>query len=91
MDFESPFLTYEGRETDPQYDSPEEETRELFIRQNLIFDFLEGAEFPDVVLDCLDEHGIDPIAYVNSVEESIDWIIQNNIKITDAGLWVPQS
>ncbi|MDJ0553516.1 MAG: hypothetical protein QNJ68_03570 [Microcoleaceae cyanobacterium MO_207.B10] len=90
MLFEEPFCTHFGVESDPKYNSPESELKEFFLRQNLIFDLLEGKEHADTVLDCLDEQGIDPFYYLENLCESVDFIIENNIEITNAGLWVPR-
>ncbi|NEQ40621.1 MAG: hypothetical protein F6K40_32090 [Okeania sp. SIO3I5] len=62
--------------------------KEFFTRQNIIFNFLEGKEKADTLLDGLDEQGINPDEYINSVEESINFIVTNNIKVTDAGLFM---
>lgn len=87
--FPEPFLTVIGQESDPLYDSPEEELSEFFLRQNLIHDFVEGKIPPDVVLDCLAEQGVEPTVYVEEVEASVEWIQENSVIIPDAKLWLP--
>jgi hypothetical protein len=87
--FPEPFLTVIGKETDPLYDSPEEELSEFFLRQNLIHDFVEGTIPADVVLDCLAEQGIEPTTYIEEVEASVEWVCENQIIIPDARLWLP--
>ncbi len=44
-------------------------------RQRAIAACLDGKEHPDVVLDLLESHSIDPLAYVEGVEETIELII----------------
>lgn len=75
IDFEEPFCTNIGCELDPKYNSPEEEMKEFFVRQNLIFDSLKNKECADTVLDCLEQQGIDSLFYLKNLEESINYII----------------
>jgi hypothetical protein len=90
MLFDHPFTTYLGTETDPEFNGSDAEVQEYILRENLIHQFLTGEEGEAVILDCLNEQGINPHAYLNSVEFNIELIISNRVEVTDAGLWVPQ-
>lgn len=90
MRFDHPFTTYLGCETDPKFNGAEAEIEEYITRENLIHKFLSGEIEEDAVFDCLDQQGIDPYEYIDSVEYNVNFIIQNQILISDAGLWLPQ-
>ena len=89
MFFEEPFTTYIGSEGDPKYDSPEEEIQEYIAREDVIWDFLHGRAGCMEVYDALNEHGIDVVEYLDSVEFNLNFIMANGIRPTDAGLWLP--
>ena len=90
MFFEHPFTTYIGCNRDPKFNGDHDELKEYQLREDLINRFIAGDVGEDAVLDCLNEQGINPYDYLNSVEGNIEFIMANNIQITDAGLWVPQ-
>ncbi len=89
MRFEEPFTTYPGHFTDPKYDSPEEELQEYIARENIIWDFLHGRSGCMEVYDALNEHGIDVVEYLDSVEFNLEIIITNRIQPEDSLLWLP--
>ena len=79
-DYVDPFLTYIDLNASPA------EIQKLLQRQDLIERSLEGKEAADTVLDCLAEQGLDPIAYVNSVEFAVDVAIASGELPDHAGL-----
>lgn len=89
MLFDEVFTTYPGCEFDYKFDSPEEETQEYIARENVIWNFLHGKTGCMEVYDALNEHGIDVVEYLDSVEDNINYIISNGIKPTDSILWLP--
>ena len=74
-DILDPFMTY--LDPNPEF-GPSDERRaieQLSVRQGLIQDWLDGDEYVDAVLDCIEEHGLDAAGYVDAVTESIDRFI----------------
>ena len=76
VDLIDPFMTFLDQNPDFGGSDRERATVELFLRQSLMDDFLEGREGADTILDCLDEHGIDPCSFVLQVEDSVESIVQ---------------
>lgn len=72
-DYVDPFLTYIDLNASPQ------QVQQLLQRQDLIERSIEGHESAATVLDCLAEQGIDPIAYVDSVEFAVDQAIASGV------------
>lgn len=79
-DYADPFLTYIDLNASPA------EVQRLMQRQELIENSLEGRESASTVLDCLADHGIDPIAYVDSVEFAVDQAIAGGVLPENAPL-----
>jgi hypothetical protein len=73
FDYADPFLTY------IPLDASLEQVQQLLQRQEFIENSLEGREAASTVLDCLAEQGLDPIAYIDSVEEEVDRVIASGI------------
>lgn len=73
MDYIDPFLTYIELNASP------DQVQKLLQRQELIERSIEGQESASTVLDCLAEHGIDPVAYVDSVEFAVDQAIASGV------------
>lgn len=61
------FYTYFQPHPDYNFEDIVAESNRLFQRQRAIQAMLDGILPPDILLDMLDEHGIDPIEYVNSI------------------------
>lgn len=85
QDFASPFLTYLEEEDNPTFESPEEEIRKLDQRAKAIDDFLETGKHPDLVLDMLAEHGIEPTVWVDAVCENVQLFIYKSVPVDLAG------
>jgi hypothetical protein len=80
MDYAAPFQTWiPGGASGAEIEA-------LFQRQGAIESLLEGKESVDTVLDMIDEHGLDSLAYVGEVERTIDAVIWQNIPIEYANL-----
>ncbi|HEY9664725.1 MAG TPA: hypothetical protein V6C65_40315 [Allocoleopsis sp.] len=79
-DYADPFLTYIDLNASPA------EVQRLMQRQALIESTLEGKESASTVLDCLAEQGVDPIAYVDSVEAAIGAAIAGGVLPENAPL-----
>lgn len=92
-DLIDPFMTFLNQNSEFGSSDEKGAVNELFIRQGLIEDFLEGKEGADTVLDCLDEHGIDPAAFVAQVEDSVQQIIQRDDPYiqNSTGLFLPRN
>ena len=80
MDYSEPFQTWVPG------GSSNAEIARLFQRQEAIEAMLEGRESPATVLDMIAEHGLDPIAYIDDVERTIDRVIWQDIPIEYANL-----
>ncbi len=70
-----PFSTWMLSDTNPAYQGVAQETQNLYLRQTLIDGFVAGEVDPEVVLDCLQEHGIDAGIYAESVSDTVDRLI----------------
>lgn len=79
-----PFITYADNNPDFNEADSLAEAERLFQRQTVIEAVLQGKEHPDVMLDMLEEHGIDAAEYVESAEEGVDLVIANQIPIEEA-------
>lgn len=91
MDFLDPFLTFAANHPDFNRADSRRATEQLFLRQQLIEDFIEGNETAEAVLDCIEEHGIDASEYAQGVENTVDAIVSDGkIYLTnEAGLLLP--
>jgi hypothetical protein len=81
MDRLLPITTFEIENADFTQADIEAEAIRYLQRQRAISACLAGREHPDVVLDMLEAHSIDPIAYVDEVEEGIDFIITHGLDV----------
>ena len=81
MDALFPITTFELEH--PDFDSldMQAEMARYMQRQKAISACMSGTEHPDVVLDMLEAHSIDPVEYVAEVEAAIGLIIENSIPI----------
>ena len=81
MDALFPVTTFELEH--PDFDSldMQSELERYFARQKAISACLSGNEHPDVVLDLLESHSIDPSEYVDQTEQAINYIIDHQILI----------
>lgn len=75
MDRLLPLTTFALENPDFNTIDEQAELERYIERQRAIARCLDGQEYPDVVLDMLEAHAIDPVAYVDEVEASIDLII----------------
>jgi hypothetical protein len=78
-----PLTTFELEHPDFNSLDMQSELERYFARQKAISACLSGHEHPDVVLDLLESHSIDPVAYVDETEQAIDFIIDHQILIED--------
>lgn len=92
VDLIDPFLTFYRAHPDHNDQDARAETQLLFERQGAIEDFIEGKAQADEVLDRLEEQGIDAAAYVDSVCEQVEAIIDGGIiyVTNESGLLIPQ-
>lgn len=91
LQYDEIWYPWMGREGDPKYNGPEAEVQEHLLRNQLIGDFLEGKTGFDVVLDCLNDQGIDPDLYLDSMRWNINAVMEANYIPPDFELWVSQS
>ena len=70
-----PFLTYLDENPDYGASDLNRAFEQLWVRQGLIQDWLDGKEYVDVVLDCIEEHGLEAAGYVEAVCDQIDRVI----------------
>lgn len=91
-DLIDPFLTFLDQNPDFGVSDEEGAVKQLFTRQQLMEQFLDGQEGADTVLDCLDEHGIDPVAFVAEAETKVSEIIQKDDPYiqNSTGLFLPR-
>ncbi|MBE9065134.1 hypothetical protein IQ260_00510 [Leptolyngbya cf. ectocarpi LEGE 11479] len=73
-----PFLTY--LDQNPEYGQSDKAkaVEQLSVRQGLIQDWLDGKEYVDAVLDCIEEHGLNAAGYVEAVTDAVDHFICND-------------
>lgn len=81
MDRLLPLTTFQIEHGDFSAADIEAESIRYLQRQRVISACLDGREHPDLVLDMLEAHSIDPIAYVDEVEEGIDLIISQGLDV----------
>lgn len=81
MDALFPLTTFELEHPDFNSLDMQSELKRYFARQKAISACLSGTEHPDVVLDLLESHSIDPVAYVDETEQAIEFIIDHQILI----------
>jgi len=76
-----PLTTFELEH--PDFDSLDiqAEMDRYMQRQKAISACFEGTQHPDVVLDMLEAHSIDPVEYVAEVEQAIEFLIANSIQV----------
>jgi hypothetical protein len=79
-----PLTTFALEEADFSASDLAAEMERYVQRQKAIAACLDGTEHPDVVLDMLEAHSIDPVAYVDAVCENVAIIIQQGIPVN---LW----
>lgn len=92
-DLIDPFLTFLDQNSEFGKSDEERAVKQLFLRQDLMAKFLDGQEHADTVLDCLDEHGIDPVTFVAEVQDRVDEIIHKDDPYiqNSTGLFLPRS
>ena len=92
MDVIDPFLTFYRFHPDHNVQDERKETELLYQRQGAIEDMLEGREHVDVVLDMLEEQGIDAAAYADAVHDQVTAIVDSGIVYltNESGLLLPQ-
>lgn len=76
-----PFTTFALEEGDFSPSDMAQEMQRYVQRQKAIAACLEGREHPDVVLDMLEVHSIDPVAYVDAVTENVSLIIAESLPV----------
>lgn len=76
-----PITTFQIEHGDFSPADIEAESIRYLQRQRAIAACLDGREHPDLVLDMLEAHSIDPVAYVDEVEEGIDLIISKGLMV----------
>ena len=91
-DFIDPFLTFYEHDPDHGASDARRETENLFVRQGLIEDFIEGFESAEAVLDCLEEQGIGADAYVTAVQGNVQHIVDRGVVYieNESGLLLPE-
>ena len=74
-DILDPFLTYLVQ--NPEFGASDERRaiEQLSTRQGLIQGWMDGDEYVDAVLDCIEEHGLDAAGYAQAVEDSVSQFI----------------
>ena len=76
-DIIDPFLTYLDQNSEYSEGDNHRAIEQLSVRQGLIQDWLDGNEYVDAVLDCIEEHGLDAAGYVDAVTDHIDQIVRD--------------
>ncbi len=91
-DFIDPFLTFYEPEPDHGVSDARRATEALFVRQNLIVDWIEGNQSAEAVLDCLEEQGIGADAYVAAVQDNVERIVSSGRVYleNESGLLLPE-
>jgi len=92
IDVLDPFMTVYREHPEYNPDDARQEAEDLATRQDLIQAVLEGREYPETLLDCLEEQGIGAVAWCDQVNANIEWVIDNGITFVsnDAGILVPK-
>ena len=92
MEIITPWLTCYREHPDHDAQDKRRETEQLFQRQGAIEDLLEGRGHVDVVLDLLEEQGVDAAAYADEVHAQVTAIIDSGVVYlsNEAGLLLPQ-
>ena len=85
QDWATPFLTYLEDEENSTFNNPQEEIAKLNLRCQIIDEFLETGKYPDLVLDMLAEHGINPKIWCEAVCENVELIVYQSIPVDLAG------
>lgn len=80
----APFTTFALEEGDFSPSDIAAEMERYVLRQKAIAACLDGREHPDTVLDMLEAHSIDPVAYVDAVTANVELIIQESVPVN---LW----
>lgn len=85
------FMTFCEHHADFNSADSHRATVELFLREALIDDFVEGRTDAETVLDCIEEQGIGADAYVAAVEDNVRYIIDSGraYQETESGLLLP--
>lgn len=73
----NPFITYFRDNPDYSISDHCNELDSLIARNNTIQDFLDGKIDTEYLLDFLESDGIDPEAYMESVDSEIEYLIAN--------------
>lgn len=76
-DIIDPFLTYLAQHSEYDEGDNRRAIEQLSVRQGLIQDWLDGNEYVDAVLDCIEEHGLNAAGYVDAVTDHIDQIVRD--------------
>ena len=87
-----PFLTFYGHSPDHGASDGRRETEALMQRQDLIEDWLEGAESAETVLDCLEEQGVGADAYLATVQANVQHVIDGGVVYieNESGILLPE-
>ena len=72
-----PFLTYYRDSPDYNQSDKDREFNSVMTRNQATIDFLEGKETASYLLDVLESEDIDPVMYVESVDEAIRFMLEN--------------
>lgn len=91
LDALDPFLTYFREHPDYNRDDSRQEAIALDRRQAAIEGWLRGELPEEAVLETLLDQGISPDAYINVVEDNINYVIDAGIRFgsNDAGILLP--
>ena len=81
MDELEPLLTLFIEHPDYNGSDAFAEADRLFQRQQAISGLLDGSVPIDYCLDMLDEHGIDPHGWIDTVVANTEWAMQGNLII----------
>ncbi|MDV3352014.1 hypothetical protein SPB21_22450 [Leptothoe sp. ISB3NOV94-8A] len=74
-DILDPFMTWLDMNPEHGESDQRRAIEQLAVRQELIQNWLDGNEYVDAVLDCIEEHGLDAAGYVEAVENSVNQFI----------------
>lgn len=76
-----PFSVFDTTYIDhPDYNSSDHdaECRRLFARQRAIQGLIDGTVDPDYLLDLLEDQGVSPTEYVETVEDNLLWLVSGH-------------
>lgn len=76
-----PFLTYYRDNPDYNASDAKNEFDLMMLRNGAIEDWIDGNQSSDYVFDVLRSQGIDPDAYLKSIESEIEYFIANPDKL----------